>query len=71
MKKPKIKICGITSAINAKILPYNYIDAIGLVFYKKSKRCIDIKSAQNIIDVIPPFVNIVGLFVNNTAKEVF
>ena len=40
------------------------IDAIGLVFYEKSPRNVDINSAREIVASLPPFVNRVGLFVN-------
>jgi phosphoribosylanthranilate isomerase len=37
---------------------------IGLNFYEKSPRCIDITTAQRILDVIPDSVKPVALFVN-------
>lgn len=43
------------------------IDAIGLVFYDKSPRYVTAKSALEIINVLPPFVNRVGLFVNSST----
>lgn len=63
MLNPKIKICGITQADN--VAPFAaLIDAIGLVFYDKSSRYINTQTANSIIDVLPPFVARVGLFVN-------
>ena len=60
----KIKICGFTNADNAKEAALAGIDAIGLVFYEKSPRNVDINSAREIVASLPPFVNRVGLFVN-------
>ena len=60
----KIKICGFTNADNAKEAVLAGIDAIGLVFYEKSPRNVDINSAREIVASLPPFVNRVGLFVN-------
>ena len=60
----KVKICGFTEAENARQAAIAGGDAIGLVFYDKSPRNVDIFRAQEIIEGLPPFVNRVGLFVN-------
>ena len=60
----KIKICGFTNADNARGASLLGIDAIGLVFYDKSPRHVDIESALEIVNALPPFINRVGLFVN-------
>ena len=60
----KVKICGFTNAENAQQAALAGIDAIGLNFYAKSPRHIDIDSAREIVAALPPFVNKVGLFVN-------
>ena len=60
----KVKICGFTEAENAREAAIAGVDAIGLVFYDKSPRNVDIFRAQEIIEGLPPFVNRVGLFVN-------
>lgn len=60
----KVKICGFTEAENARQAAIAGVDAIGLVFYDKSPRNVDIFRAQEIIEGLPPFVNRVGLFVN-------
>ena len=60
----KIKICGFTNADNAREASLLGIDAIGLVFYDKSPRHVDIESALEIVNALPPFINRVGLFVN-------
>ena len=60
----KVKICGFTKAENAREAAIAGVDAVGLVFYDKSPRNVDILRAQEIIEALPPFVNRVGLFVN-------
>jgi len=60
----KVKICGFTNAENARDAAIAGVDAIGLVFYNKSPRNVDIQRAGEIVSALPPFVNRVGLFVN-------
>ena len=60
----KVKICGFTNSENARDAAIAGIDAIGLVFYDKSLRNVDIQKAQEIVAALPPFINRVGLFVN-------
>ena len=62
----KVKICGLTNPANAKQVAGSGIDAIGLVFYEKSSRFVNIQQAQEIINNLPPFINRVGLFVNQS-----
>ena len=60
----KVKICGLTEPGIARDAAMAGADAIGLVFYDKSPRNVDVHRAQEIIEELPPFVNRVGLFVN-------
>lgn len=39
-------------------------DALGLVFYEKSPRYLTLEQAAGIVSGLPPFVQVVGLFVN-------
>jgi len=39
-------------------------DAIGLVFYDRSPRAVEVDQARRLIDALPPFVTGVGLFVD-------
>jgi phosphoribosylanthranilate isomerase len=62
--RTRVKICGITRPQDAQIAAALGVDAIGLVFYDKSPRAVSIDEAQAILQVLPPFVTTVGLFVN-------
>ena len=45
-------------------------DAIGLVFYQRSPRHVSIAQARQLAGALPPFVSVVGLFVNAEAAFV-
>jgi phosphoribosylanthranilate isomerase len=60
----RIKICGITRVQDAQMAATSGADAIGLVFYEKSPRYVTVQQAMHIVAVVPPFVSVVGLFVN-------
>lgn len=64
----RIKICGFTNAQNAREASLLGIDAIGLVFYDKSPRFVEVEKALEIVNALPPFVNRVGLFVNANSS---
>ena len=64
MKPIRIKICGITRPEDALVAAEAGADAVGLVFYAKSKRAVTVVQAREITAVLPPFVSAVALFVN-------
>lgn len=66
----RAKICGITRAEDALAAARAGADAIGLVFYEKSPRHVSIAQAAHLAAVLPPFVTVVGLFVNAEAALV-
>lgn len=66
----RVKICGLTSVDDALVAVEAGADAIGLVFYAPSPRCVDIQTAADIALAVGPFVTTVGLFVNADKKQV-
>jgi len=70
MTRTRVKICGITRAEDGIVAANSGVDAIGLVFYEKSPRAVNIEQAQIIIQSLPAFVTVVGLFVNAEANMV-
>ena len=70
MTKPKIKICGITSLPDALHAVWAGADALGFVFYAQSPRWITPQQAKRIIDILPPWIITVGLFVNEDISRI-
>lgn len=66
----RVKICGLTSVVDALAAVEAGADAIGLVFYAPSPRCVDIQSAADIALAVGPFVTTVGLFVDADKEQV-
>ena len=60
----RIKICGFTRKEDLQAAIEGGVDAVGLVFYPSSPRFVDVSTAVELARLVPPFITIVGLFVN-------
>jgi phosphoribosylanthranilate isomerase len=66
----RIKICGITTPEDAQLAAELGADAIGLNFYPRSPRYVsDVAAINGILIELPPFVEAVGVFVNETWRK--
>ena len=62
MERTRIKVCGLTCPEQAVRTVEQGVDAIGLVFYAPSPRAVDMLQAKAITDALPPFCQVVALF---------
>ncbi|PKO89208.1 MAG: phosphoribosylanthranilate isomerase [Betaproteobacteria bacterium HGW-Betaproteobacteria-12] len=68
--KTRIKICGLTREEDIDAAVAAGADAIGFVFYPPSPRYVEPRRAAELARRVPPFVDVVGLFVNETPEAV-
>jgi phosphoribosylanthranilate isomerase len=66
----RIKICGLTREADVDAAVAAGADAIGFVFYPPSPRYVTAQRAAELAKRIPPFVDVVGLFVNESPQLV-
>jgi phosphoribosylanthranilate isomerase len=70
VRRPQVKICGITRVEDAAAAVAAGADAIGLVFFEGSRRAVTPQVAGRIVEVVGPLTTVVGLFVNASAETV-
>jgi phosphoribosylanthranilate isomerase len=68
--KTRIKICGLTREEDVDAAVAAGADALGFVFYPPSPRHVTAQRAVELVRRIPPFVEVVGLFVNEPPEVV-
>ncbi|UEC05157.1 phosphoribosylanthranilate isomerase [Burkholderia vietnamiensis] len=68
--RTRIKLCGLSRVDDVLHAAALGADAIGLVFYPNSPRAVTIVQAAELAQAAPPFVSVVGLFVNATEAEI-
>ncbi|MEO5625659.1 MAG: N-(5'-phosphoribosyl)anthranilate isomerase, partial [Dokdonella sp.] len=65
MARTRIKFCGITRAEDARLAAALGVDAVGLVFTRKSQRFVGVSQAQAIRRALPLLVTAVALFMDD------
>jgi len=70
MSRTRVKICGITRIEDALAATRAGADAIGLVLWPGSPRNVSVEKARALAAAVPPFVSIVGLFVDPDPEHV-
>lgn len=65
-----IKICGLTTKEDALHAVSLGVNAIGFIFYDKSPRGVTPETVEGIVPFLPPFVQVVGVFVNEEKQVI-
>ena len=68
--RTRIKVCGMTEEKEAEGAVNAGVDALGFIFVKESPRYVEPEKVRSIIDKLPPFVDAVGVFVDEEVEEV-
>jgi phosphoribosylanthranilate isomerase len=66
----RVKICGNTNYENARLAVDLGADYLGFIFVPSSKRVITVEKAAEIIEKLADFKSLVGVFCNQSKKEV-
>jgi phosphoribosylanthranilate isomerase len=69
-RRIRIKMCGTTRLEDALAAASLGVDALGFIFYGKSPRFVEAVAAETIIESLPPFLDRVGVFVDESIKDV-
>ncbi len=70
MSPPRVKVCGLTDPYQATTICEAGVQAIGLVFVSKSPRYVPKEDARQIIKKLPPLVQTVGVFVDESIDAI-
>ena len=66
----KVKICGITNFEDAAAAVDMGADLLGFNFYPKSPRFVPPEKVTEIINRLPGFIDVAGVFVNSSLEEI-
>ncbi len=68
--RTRIKFCGMTREQDIDAAVALNVDAIGLIFYGPSPRCVSIEQAARLVGRLPSSIDAVGLFVDASREEI-
>ena len=69
-RRTRIKVCGITDLAEAEAIAALGVDALGFIFVKSSPRFVAVEKARTIVASLPPFINAVGVFMDEKVDLV-
>lgn len=64
LRRTRVKVCGITDLIEAQAIAAMGVDALGFIFVKSSPRYVEPERVRAIVASLPPFVDTVGVFLD-------
>jgi len=70
INRTRVKVCGITDRGDLGHAVSLGVDGLGFIFAEKSPRRVDPEHARELIKSVPPFVDVVGVFVNEDPDVV-
>ena len=70
VNRTRIKVCGITDQEDLVHAVSAGVDGLGFIFAEKSPRRVEPEKARELIKSVPPFVDTVGVFVNEDPDVV-
>ena len=70
MSRTRVKVCGFTRLEDVSNAVHLGVDALGFVFVESSPRFVKIDQVKGLIRHLPPFVQTVGLFMNQSEQEI-
>ena len=68
--RTRVKICGMTDQAEACAIAALGVDALGFIFVKESPRYVEAERVREIVASLPPFVDLVGVFMNEELAVV-
>lgn len=70
MSQVRVKICGVTTPDDIRMVAEAGADAIGFNFYSQSPRYVDPRNAAPLLRAVPPMFDAVGVFVGLKTRQV-